>query len=61
MRTYGEPRPTVKKQGVIRMEPISIEPDAERASRVQSVDRAMLLLRADADAAPQDSTAARLA
>jgi DNA-binding IclR family transcriptional regulator len=35
------------------------EPD--RLPRVQSVDRAMLLLRAVADAAPEDSTAARLA
>ena len=43
------------------MEPISTEPDAERTSRVQSVDRAMLLLRAVPEAAPENSTAARLA
>lgn len=36
-------------------------PATERLPRVQSVDRAMLLLRAVADAAPEDSTAARLA
>ncbi len=34
---------------------------AERTPRVQSVDRSMLLLRAVAAAAPEDSTAARLA
>lgn len=34
---------------------------AERTPRVQSVDRAMLLLRAVATAVPEDSTAARLA
>ena len=33
----------------------------DRVPRVQSVDRAMTLLRAVASAAPEDSTAARLA
>jgi DNA-binding IclR family transcriptional regulator len=36
-------------------------PGTDRTPRVQSVDRAMLLLRAVAAAAPEDSTAARLA
>lgn len=36
-------------------------PAGDRLPRVQSVDRAMLLLRAVADAAPEDSTAALLA
>ena len=35
-------------------------PEPSSTSRVQSVDRAMLLLRAVADASPEDSTAARL-
>ena len=47
------------------METLSSEPapgrGGDRTPRVQSVDRAMLLLRAVADAAPEDSTAARLA
>jgi DNA-binding IclR family transcriptional regulator len=39
----------------------SLDPGADRMPRVQSVDRAMLLLRAVASAGPEDSTAARLA
>lgn len=39
----------------------SPEPGADRIPRVQSVDRAMRLLRAVASVAPEDSTAARLA
>jgi DNA-binding IclR family transcriptional regulator len=47
------------------MDTIASEPSAgrtgDRTPRVQSVDRAMLLLRAVADAEPEGSTAARLA
>ncbi len=47
------------------METLSSEPapgrGGDRTPRVQSVDRAMLLLRAVADAEPEESTAARLA
>lgn len=39
----------------------SFAPGEDRLPRVQSVDRAMLLLRAVADSEPEDSTAARLA
>lgn len=41
--------------------PVDGSLEADRLPRVQSVDRAMLLLRAVASAAPEDSTAARLA
>lgn len=41
--------------------PVDGSPEGDRPPRVQSVDRAMLLLRAVATAVPDDSTAARLA
>ncbi len=40
---------------------MAVSASEDRMPRVQSVDRAMLLLRAVASAAPEDSTAARLA
>ena len=40
---------------------MDVSSQADRTSRVQSVDRAMVLLRAVSVAAPEDSTAARLA
>jgi DNA-binding IclR family transcriptional regulator len=40
---------------------VDVSPREDRTSRVQSVDRAMALLRAVATAAPEDSTVARLA
>jgi len=59
MRTYGRAGRAVKQfWGGFSMD---VSSPGDRTPRVQSVDRAMQLLRAVASAAPEDSTAARLA